>query len=207
MSDVTIEVQQRETFGKNANRQLRAAGKIPAVIYGGGGDSTALQVSRRRLEELLRKTADANPIFLLKMAGTDKTRHVMIRELATDPVNGNMIHIDFIRVNMDEKLRVFVAIELDGTPEGVKTDGGMLDFVNREVEIEALPNAIPGHINVDVSELRVGQHLEASALDLPDGVALASEEDMVIVSIQSARVAADEDVEDEDADDEEVAEA
>ncbi len=183
MSEMTLEVQKREAQGKNVNRRLRAAGMVPAVVYGRGRDPLTIQVERRRVEQLLRETDGDNPVFLLKLAGTDQSRHTMIRELDMDPVNGNMIHIDFQRINMDELVRVSVHVELHGTAYGVKTDGGILDFVTRELEVECKPDQIPSHLDLDVTELHIGQHVEAGALEIPEGVTMIDDPSRVIVSI------------------------
>ena len=198
MSDMTIEVSQREDLGKNANRRLRASGQVPAVVYGGGRGSTAIQVDSKTIEALLRQEGGEHAVFLLKLAGTAKSRHTMIRDMQVDPITGGLIHIDFLRVNMDEEVRVEVAIEVQGTPEGVKTDGGILDFVTRAVEISCLPGSIPAHLDLDVSALHVGQHLEAGDLEMPEGVTLLSDADRVLVSVagkQKEEVAEDEEEE------------
>lgn len=196
MSDFTLEVSKRETKGKNANRQLRASGKVPAVVYGRGKPPVAIEVEQRSFDELLRKSND-NPVFLLKMVGTDQSRHTMIRELQRNPVTGKLIHVDFQRVDLDEKVRVDVAIEIHGEAFGVKTEGGLLDFITREVEVLCLPNKIPAKIDVDVTEFHVGQHLEAGQLELPDDVELHVEPSRVILSISGKMMAEEDDVEDD----------
>ena len=138
---MTIEVQPRETTGKNANRRSRAAGKIPAVVYGGGKESVSIEVDRKTLLDMLKGHAGENPIFLLKLG--DKDRHAMIRHMDIDPLSRQVIHIDFQRVLMDQKVRVAVPVELTGTAVGVKVEGGMLDFVTREVHVECLPGRDP----------------------------------------------------------------
>jgi len=185
MSELTIEVQRREETGKNANRRLRAIGQVPAVVYGSGLEPATIQVEQRHIENLLRQGGGENAVFLLKLSGTDKSRHTMIRELQLDVLNGDMIHIDFQRVKMDEVVKVFVPIEIQGVAEGVKTDGGMLDFPTREVEVSCLPGSIPTHIDLDVSALHVGQHLEAGQLELPEGVELLLDVERVIVSVMA----------------------
>ena len=144
MEEMTLLVQKREATGKNVNRRLRAEGLVPAVVYGGGRDSVAIQVRQRKVEELLRKSGSDNAVFLLELEGTGKSRHTMIRELDLDPLNGKMVHIDFQRVDMSSDVRVEVAIEIQGIPEGVKTEGGLLDFVTREVEVTCLPRQDSG---------------------------------------------------------------
>lgn len=185
---MNIEVSPRQQTGKNANRRSRANGKIPAVVYGGGRESVAIEVDRKTLMDLMRNHAGENPIFLLKLG--DKERHAMIRNMQTDPVSRQVIHIDFQRVLLDQKVRVAVPIELVGTAFGVKTEGGMLDFVTREVHVECLPGEIPKHIDLDVTGLHVGQHAEAKDLKLPKGVMLLDEADRVIVSLGHGKLEA-----------------
>ena len=185
---MNIEVSPRQQTGKNANRRSRAAGKIPAVVYGGGRESVAIEVDRKTLMDMLRNHLGEHPIFLLKLG--DKERHAMIRNMQTDPVSRQVIHIDFQRVLMDQKVRVAVPVELQGTAFGVKTEGGMLDFVTREVNVECLPGEIPKHLDLDVTDLHVGQHAEAKDLKLPEGVTLLDEPDKVIVSLGHGRLEA-----------------
>ena len=127
----TIEVHERTDLSKNANRRLRQEGQIPAVVYGLDRDPVAIRVDRRTIWNLLRKEGGENAVFLLKMAGTDKSRHTMIRDLQVDPITNEVQHLDFLRVNMDEVVRVNVPVELEGTPYGVANESGILDFVTR----------------------------------------------------------------------------
>ncbi len=187
MSDFTIEVERRDTRGKNANRRIRAAGGIPAVVYGGGKDPLAIRVDRRRFDELLKSEGGENAVFLLKLAGTDKSRHTMIRELQQDTIKGEPIHVDFQRILLDQVVRVMVPIEIHGDAYGVKTEGGFLDFVTREVEVECLPQEIPAHLELDVTDLHAAHHVEAGQLELPEGVTLIAEPTRVIVSLATHR--------------------
>jgi large subunit ribosomal protein L25 len=113
----------------------------------------------------------------------------MVRELTIDPITRQVIHIDFLRVLMTEKVKVQVPIELEGTPVGVKNEGGVLDFITREVEVECLPGDIPQTLELDVSDLEIGAHCEAKDLELPKGVELMVELDKVIVAVAHSRVA------------------
>ncbi|MGB7489158.1 MAG: 50S ribosomal protein L25 [Thermoanaerobaculia bacterium] len=189
MSDITLEVQSREETGKNANRRLRATGLIPAVVYGGDLDPVAIQVDRRTLHDLFKQTGGENAVFLLKLAGTDQKRHSMVRELTIDPITRQVIHIDFLRVLMTEKVKVQEPINLEGTPVGVKNEGGVLDFITREVEVECLPGDIPQTLELDVSDLEIGSHREVKDLEVPAGVELMVELDKVIVAVAHSRVA------------------
>lgn len=197
MSELTIEVHERAGRGSGASRKLRAAGKIPAVVYGGGRESIAIEVDAHLLQELLRKSGSEHAIFLLKLGDTGKSRHTMIRDLDIDPISRRIRHVDFQRVNLKESVRVSVPIELIGTPDGVKNEGGVLDFVTREVEIESLPGQIPPHLELDVSELNIGQNLDAGSLALPEGVELLEDLDRVLVSVAHPRVV-EEEVEEEE---------
>lgn len=188
MNELTIEVQTRERKNKNANRRLRVADQVPAVVYGGDREPLSIQVGRRTVEDLLRSRGGENTVFLLKLAGTDKSRHAIIRDLQTDPITGKMIHIDFQRILMTEPIRVMVSVELHGVPVGVKTDGGILDFITRELEISCLPDKIPPHLDVDVSALHIGQHLEAHDVTLPEGLRLVGDPNRVIASVAHGKI-------------------
>jgi large subunit ribosomal protein L25 len=188
MSELSIDVQKRTETGTNANRRLRQSGKIPAVVYGGGKDTVPIVVDRKTLIDLMKSGENENAIFLLKLADSGgQERHAMIHDLQIDPLTRQVIHIDFQRIVMTEKVRVQVPIELTGTAYGVKTEGGMIDFVHREVAVSCLPGDIPGHIELDVTDLHVGQHVEARELKLPDGVDLAEEPDRVIISLSHTK--------------------
>ena len=186
MSELTIEVQKREKTGKGANRRARSGGLIPAVVYGGGKESVSIEIDRKSMLELMKKAGSEHPIFLLKLG--DNQRHAMIREVQTHPISRQVVHIDFQRVMMDQKLHVKVPVELVGTAYGVKSQGAVLDFVTREVEVECLPGDIPGHLELDVTGLHANQHAEARDLKLPAGVTLLDSEDKVIASVAHARV-------------------
>lgn len=188
--DVLIEVHTRENLGKNANRRLRATGQVPAVLYGGGREAVAITVDRKKVRELLKSGGGDHAIFLLKRVGSDQQRHAMIRDMQVDPQTNELLHLDFQRVDMDQPIRVQVAIHLVGTAQGVKTDGGILDFVTREIEVECLPKDLPEAIDLDVTPLQIGDHLEASQLVLPAGVKLVDDADRVIVSVSYSRTEA-----------------
>ncbi len=191
MSELKLEVEKREETGKNANRRLRAAGSLPAVVYGDKKDPVPIRVESKVVRELLRAGGGENAVFLLKLAGTEESRHAMIRRLDVDPISRQIIHIDFQRIRLTEKVRVEVPIQLVGEAYGVKTEGGVLDFVTREVEVECLPTDIPRELVVEVTELHIGQHVEAGSLTLPEGVELVDDPEKVLVSVSHSRVAAE----------------
>lgn len=188
MSDLTIDVHKRERTGKGGSRESRRNGMIPGVVYGGGKDSVPIQLDRKTFVELMNKKAEGeNPVFLLKLTDSGQERHAILRDLQRDPVSRMVIHLDFQRIDMNQKVHVTVPIELVGTAVGVKTEGGLLEFITRELKIESLPADIPGHINVDIAGLHVGQHIEAGAIELPKGVTLFDDAEKVIVTIGHVR--------------------
>ncbi len=191
MSELTIKVEKRDKTGKNANRQLRALGAVPAVVYGDKKDAVPITIDRKKVIELLKKGGGENAVFKLELAGTKASRHAMIRDLQVDPISRRIIHIDFQRIDLKEKVRVEVPIHLIGEPTGVKNEGGVLDFITREVEVECLPNDIPPALEIDVSALAIGDHVEAKDLVLPKNVELIDEPERVIVSVSHSRVAAE----------------
>ncbi len=180
--EATLNAVEREEFGKNAMRRLRRSGLIPAVLYGGapreeGGrpQATPIAVDPKVLQHILHSGLGANTLIGLHL-GSDESR-VMIREYQIDPVTHALLHADFFRVALDRRVKVTVPVVLKGEARGVKQQGGLLDFVHREIEIECLPADIPAHIEVDVSELMLHQGIRLrdlaetakwTALDEPD---------------------------------------
>lgn len=187
MNEVTIEVEKRERTGKGGSRQSRRAGFVPGVVYGGDRESLSIQVVRRTLTELFRKGASDNQIFLLKLAGTDKTRHAMIRDMDVDPISHEIRHVDFLRIAMNRKIKVQVPVALQGLAYGVKNQGAVLDFVTRQISVECLPGDIPASIDLDVTPLQLHQHVEARELTLPKGVTLAEDPDRVVVAVSASK--------------------
>ncbi len=183
MKTIELNVERRAETGKGEARRARAKGRIPAVVYGAGKPNVPIQLERRALTDAFRAGAGENAIFLLKLAGSDQSRHAMIRELARDPVSREPLHIDFVRVLMDAKIRIKVPIEVVGLAKGVKTEGGILDFVTREVEVECLPGNIPAHLPLDVTELNIGDALRVASLPSIEGVAILDDRDKVLVHV------------------------
>jgi large subunit ribosomal protein L25 len=187
MAEATLEVTRREGSGKGVARKLRVEGKIPAVVYGGHLEAVSIVVDRKSVSELISKSDHGiRSIFLLKMAGTDQQRHAMIKDLQIDPISRRMIHVDFVRVVMDEVIRVTIPVHLNGTAAGIK-EGGIIDFQMRELHVECLPGAIPDVINVDVTPLGIHQYLRISDLTVPEGVKVLDDPERVIIGVTVAR--------------------
>jgi large subunit ribosomal protein L25 len=183
MANIELKVERRQESGKNVARRARASGKVPAVVYGAKKETVPIYIEARQLTTAFRQGAGDNAIYLLKMAGTEQSRHAMIREIDRDPVSRDILHVDFLRVLMDVKVRVAVAVELTGTPKGVKQEGGILDFVSREIEIECLPNDIPASLPVDVSEVGMGESLRVGQIPAREGIRILDEADKVIAHV------------------------
>src|SRR5688500_10154658 len=151
--EAILEATKRDTRGKNEARRVRAAGKIPAVVYGDKADAAVIAVDPKTLLRILHSESGVNTLISLKFEGEGDTR-VLVRDYQVDPVTQRPLHVDFYRIAMDKVLRVTVPIMLIGEPKGVKAQGGVLDFVNRDIEVECRPADIPEHIDIDVSALR-----------------------------------------------------
>jgi large subunit ribosomal protein L25 len=186
MPDIVVAAQSRTETGKNVNRRLRVAGLIPGVLYGGSKKKPQpLSVSPKDITAVLRSKSGLNTLFDLDFAGSK--RKVILKEFQVEPVKGKLLHADFYEVALDKKLELKVHIEVHGVPVGVKTQGGVLDFVTRELEIECLPADIPEKIDIDVSELEMGKHLRVADLKLSDKLTILTEPDVVIVHVVAAR--------------------
>jgi large subunit ribosomal protein L25 len=153
--DATLQGVKRGSRGKNEARRQRAAGRLPAVVYG-GGDPLVITVEPKALSRILHSESGANTLITLSVDGEGDSR-VLVKEYQLDPVTRDLLHADFYRVTMDRPITVTVSIVLEGEPKGVKQQGGILDFVQREVDIECLPGDIPEHIEIDVSELMLNE--------------------------------------------------
>ena len=152
-----LEAQTRETFGKNEARRLRREGKVPAVLYGGDkAESTPISVAPKALLKILHSQSGMNTLISLKLAGAGDAR-VLVKDFQVDPITHEVLHVDFLKIAMDKLLQVTIPIIVHGEPKGVKQQGGILEHIRREIEIEVLPADIPEHIDVDVTELMLHQ--------------------------------------------------
>ena len=181
---IVVEVEKRDVTGKNAANRLRAQDLIPAVLYGGTKEmgNFALTVARKTLATFLNKGLHGNAIFKLQLKGTKDQRHVMIRDLALDPVTRAMLHVDFVRVLLDKKLRVKSDVEVVGIAAGVK-EGGILNIVTHDVLIECLPADIPETIKIDVSEMKIHDSFRVSDLKVGDKIKVLENGDRVLAHV------------------------
>ncbi len=185
--DATLQAEKRETRGKNEARRLRASGRIPAVVYGADkGKAVEIAVDPKALLRILHSESGVNTLIGLDLDG-GQTR-VLVKEYQLDPIDHKLLHADFYQVAMDKALTVTVPVVLKGEARGVKQQGGIVDFVNRDLEIECLPGDIPEHIDIDISELMLNQGVRVRDLHV-EGAKWkpVSDADMMIVHVVPLR--------------------
>ena len=168
MADVVIEVEERTALGKNESRRLRRGGRIPGVLYGAGKPVFSVSVDPRDVEQILHSEAGDNTLLDLRLKGEESRRTAMIKDYQVDPVTGQVVHADFVRIALDAKLEVSVYVRTVGTSPGVKEQGGLLEILQRELKVECLPGDIPENVDVDISQLRIHDHIRVQDL-VPTG--------------------------------------
>jgi large subunit ribosomal protein L25 len=183
--DITVAAEVRSTRGKNEARRTRAAGQIPAVVYGAFQDPVSVAVSPREIQKILRSKTGYNTIFNLAVGS--ETTPVMVVDQQVDPVKGHLLHADLKRIDLTKRIRVSVPVHTAGEPKGVKVQGGLLEIITRSVEIECLPDDIPESFTIDVTELMVGQSKRASDVDVSGSMKLVSDPQSVIAHIVTLR--------------------
>jgi large subunit ribosomal protein L25 len=184
--DITVPAEVRTSRGKNEAHRTRAAGLIPAVIYGAYQDPVTIAVSPREINKIIRSNTCFNTIFTLAVAGGESTP-VMVVDKQLDPIRGTLLHADFKRIDLTKRIRVGVPVHTEGEPAGVKVQGGLLEIITRQIEIECLPDEIPESFVVNVSELMIGQSKRASNVELSGSMKLVSAPDTVIAHIVALR--------------------
>ena len=181
--EATLEATTRDSFGKNEARRTRRSGFVPGVLYGGDGrQATPISVEPRALLKILHSESGANTLISLKLPGTGDTR-VLVKEYQLDPITHQLLHADFYRVAMDRVIQVTIPVIVRGEPKGVKQQGGILEFIRREIEIECLPGDTPEHVEVDVSELMLHQGVRVRDLPTSPKWKALSEPEMMLVHV------------------------
>jgi large subunit ribosomal protein L25 len=176
-----VEAKQRQAGDKNAARRLRTTGLVPGVLYGAGKEPHAISVDPKVIGRILNSDSGHNTIFDVSLDG--ENAKAMIVDWQVDPIKGHLLHVDLKRIAMDKTLRVTVPIEIVGEAPGVKIEGGILDVVLREVEIECLPSEIPSHIKVDVSELHFGVNIRVADLKAETKVKFLNDPNITVVHV------------------------
>lgn len=195
-ADITLIVDKREGRGTSSSGRLRAGGRVPAVLYGGENPPVPISVDELAVREILKQEAGENTIFLLKLKGTKEERQAMIKELQVDPISGKFIHIDFIRVTAGHKLNVTIRIDLFGDCAGVR-HGGRIDFMSRELAVEVLPRHMFDHIDVDMTDMEIGDVVTVADLEdkLPESGKFLEDPARVVVIVELPRLVEEEEEE------------
>lgn len=190
MASAQLSAKARENGGKGVARKLRSEGRIPAVVYGHGREPQALSIGTRELERLLDHISAESTVIDLDIDG--KGSRTLIREIQRHPFKRQILHVDFQELVAGEKITVNIPIILVGVPDGVRMDGGILDQVMRELEVEVDPSNIPNHIDVDVTKLTIGSSVHVGDITLPEGVVSMEEDDATICVVSAPRAAVEE---------------
>jgi large subunit ribosomal protein L25 len=182
MEQFVLNVELREKTGKGISRRLRSKGLIPGIVYGKGMESVPVSVDTKELTAVIAGEGGQNRLIALKGGGVLDGSVIIVADLLKDPMKGTVRHVDLHKIDLSEKVKVEVAIRLVGTSIGVK-EGGLLDFAMHRVEVECLPNLIPGHIDVDVTDLTIGHSIHVGDMKLPAGVKVLEDSRASIVSV------------------------
>ena len=185
---VVLQVEPRSETGKGAARRIRASGKIPGNVYGHGAEPTAVQADELQFKALISKISTENTLIDLKV-GDGKPKAVLIREIQRHPYRSAILHVDFFEITAGEKIRVAVPVRLEGNPIGVR-NGGILQVIRYELEVECLPREIPSSFEVDISEMEIGDSLHISAIDTGD-VTLLEDESLTVCTVVAPKVVAE----------------
>ncbi len=186
--EAVLEAQARDTFGKNEARRTRRGGQVPGVLYGGDGKgATPIAVPPKALLKILHSESGQNTLISLKLAGAGDNR-VLVKDYQVDPITHEVLHVDFLKIAMDKLLQVTIPVIVHGEPKGVKQQGGILEFIRREIVIEVLPADIPEHIDVDVTELMLHQGVRVRDVATNAKWKPVSEPDLMLVHVIMPKV-------------------
>lgn len=184
--DITIAVEVRTSRGKNEARRMRKDGKIPAVVYGAYKDAVSIAISPKEISKVTRSSSGLNTIFNIAVEGGETTP-VMVVDQQVDPIRGRLLHADLKRIDLSKRITVTVPVHTEGEPYGVKVQGGLLEIITRDVEIECLPDDIPESFTVNVADLKIGESKRSSDIAMPGAIKLVSDPQSVIAHIVSLR--------------------
>jgi large subunit ribosomal protein L25 len=184
MEKFSLNVVKRDARGKGGARGLRRSGLIPGVVYR-GGDSVAIQLAAKELSQFISKTAGEQ--VLVNLDFQDGSKMAIVKDYQKDPIMGDLLHVDFQEISATEEIEISVHIITTGESIGVKRDKGILQFGIREIEIECLPDKIPGHVTVDVSNLLIGQTIHVSDLELGEGIRVITDPGELIVAVTTIK--------------------
>ena len=197
-TQVTLKAEHREGRGKGVARKLRAGGRLPAVVYGAGGNPVSIALDTHDAIHLFRSISVENTIINLEIAGQDTSVPTLVREIQTHPARPEVLHVDFLRIRSGVKVELEIPLHLEGTPAGVQA-GGILEYSMHQIPVRCLPKDIPETLRLDVSELEMGGAIRIGDLVLPEGVEVMLDSERMLCTILAPAVsAADEEAEDAD---------
>jgi len=187
MEEILLEAEQRQEVGKTRVNALRKSGFIPGNVYSEGKEAVSVKVSRHQLLQLIHHHRIENVVINLKVKDDKKkgARPCMIKEIQHEPVRGDILHIDFNEISLTKTIKVNVPVETKGEPAGVKLEGGSLEHILWEIEVECLPTDIPKNIEVDVSSLKIGDSIHVKDIKFPDKVKVLADPEAVVLSVAS----------------------
>ena len=194
----------RDVVGKSSHK-LAADGRIPAVLYGTGREALSLSVDRHDFEILIAHHATGSTVFELKVEGEKTPVNALIREMQVSPVKGNIVHIDFLAVSMDQLIQAPVTLHFINDPAGVRA-GGVLTTNFHEISVEAKPGDLPASLDVDIAALEIGDSLHVADIVVPAGVTILDDPEEVLISVQAPRIEVEEETEGEQAEPEVIGE-
>lgn len=184
MERVTLDARERQKTGKGGARSLRREGLTPAILYR-AGSSTPIEFNTKEFVQFMSKSPGEQ--FITNLKFSDTVRQAIVKDYQVDPVKGSLLHVDFQEVSATEVIRVYIHVTLSGEPMGVKRDGGLMQQPLREIEIECIPDKIPGHLSLDVSELGIGQSLHVRDIQLDPSIRVLNDPDEVIVNVTALK--------------------
>jgi large subunit ribosomal protein L25 len=186
-SVMEVEIREDDTLGKGASKALRRRGVVPGVVYGLDLESVPICIERDTVLEILQSEGGINSIFKLVLKGGESERWAMIKDIQLDPVHQQLIHIDFVRLDMEKKIETKVPVNLEGVAEGVKNEGGHINWVTREIDVLSLPTNIPDRLTVDISALSIGDSVRVSVIEIMEGIEILTDPNTVIASVEAPR--------------------
>ena len=190
MASASLSAELRSETGKGVARKLRAAGRVPGIVYGHGREPQALSLNARELDKLLGSIAAGSTVVELSLGNA--TTNTLIREVQRHPFKKQILHVDFMELVAGEKVIVDIPLVFVGTPEGVRTGGGLLEQILHSIEVNVDPSSIPNHIDVDVSQMVMGHSLHVRDLNLPEGVEVLTDEDATVCAVIAPRAVVEE---------------
>lgn len=197
-TQVTVKAERRDGTGKGVNRKLRQEGKLPAVIYGAGADPISLTLDAHQVLHTFSGISVENTIVNVEVEGEKVPVATLVREVQTHPYRNELLHVDFLRVEKGVAVELEIPVHFEGTPSGVRNDGGILEQSIHQLHVSCIPSAIPDAIHVDVSALEIGDSLQISDLTIPEGVEVLMDMSLTVCSLQAPRLVVVDEAADED---------